>query len=345
MSRIFTKSGEEAVRNRDLAVRVKMTELAQRGAIGGPALFVAEEAAVACVREFAREAAVRLLETMRDAYDDVPAEALDWIRETIQARVRSFAESLGSSLAEGRRRAGVPTDGAGRRVLQAANRALVDLDVLLAPIQLRHEQQEELSLSRDVFSDRVKVTKQDGRVFNDVAVSVQRDKVYFPDTSVPIQDGDVVERALPGEVVERYIVADAGFRRGGHGIPDHYQSVVKKDGGLRGNARDFGATTIYNITGPQARINVNSTDASTNILNVDSPTLFASMRNAVSGAGLSDEVCAELMGRIEAMQAESTRPSFAKRYAEFMGFAADHLQIFGPFLPALAQLLVRTVGG
>jgi hypothetical protein len=265
----------------------------------------------------------------------------------VQARVRSFAQSLGSSLKENRRHAGIAADGADRRVLQAANAALAEFEVTLAPIRLRHEQQEEeLRLFRDLCKDRVKVTKQDGRVFENVSASVQRGMVHFPDARVPIQDGDAIERTLPGGAVERYMVTDAGFQHGLHGIPDHYQSQVQKEGGApRGDARASATTTIYNMSGPQARINVNSTDASTNIINVDSPTLFSSMRDAVAASGMPEPTRDELIRRIDAMEAESNRPSLAKRYAEFVSSAADHLEIFGPYLPALAQLLVRAGGG
>jgi hypothetical protein len=78
LSGIFSQAADEAVRNRDLAVRAKQLELSQRGGtgMGGAAPILIEEASVACVREFGRNAPAGLLEMMREAYGEVPAEAL-----------------------------------------------------------------------------------------------------------------------------------------------------------------------------------------------------------------------------------------------------------------------------
>lgn len=53
----------------------------------------------------------------------------------------------------------------------------------------------------------------------------------------------------------------------------------------------------------------------------------------------------QLIERIDAMEADHGKPSFAQRYAAFMEVAANHVAVFQPFFPALAQLLVAAAGG
>jgi hypothetical protein len=102
-------------------------------------------------------------------------------------------------------------------------------------------------------------------------------------------------------------------------------------------------TTIYNVTGTQARVNVNSTDVSTNVVDIDARTLFAEMRQCV--AQVEGDARDQLLHRIDAMEADQGKRSFAQRYAEFMELAANHVAVFQPFFPALAQLLVAAAGG
>ena len=43
---------------------------------------------------------------------------------------------------------------------------------------------------------------------------------------------------------------------------------------------------------------------------------------------------------VEAMEAGRGRGLSADRYKDFIALAADHISVFGPFLPALTQFLV-----
>jgi hypothetical protein len=82
---------------------------------------------------------------------------------------------------------------------------------------------------RGMMKDRVTlIKKKDGRRFEDMRASVQRDKIFTADTEIPIEEGDFFERVLPNGIVEQYTILDAGFYVGSGRIPAHYQSNVRK---------------------------------------------------------------------------------------------------------------------
>ena len=103
-------------------------------------------------------------------------------------------------------------------------------------------------------------------------------------------------------------------------------------------------TTIYNVTGPHSRVNVNSVDSSTNIVNTDVSQLFASMRSAIEDPSLDEFTRGTLRERINEMEAATGTATFPAKYAEFIQVAANHIAVFQPFLSALAQLLGGSVG-
>jgi hypothetical protein len=43
---------------------------------------------------------------------------------------------------------------------------------------------------------------------------------------------------------------------------------------------------------------------------------------------------------VNELEQETGRQGFARKYAEFMALAADHMEVLGPFIPALTQLLI-----
>ena len=142
----------------------------------------------------------------------------------------------------------------------------------------------------------------------------------------------------PSGIVEVFVVLDAGFRQGSHGGPGHYQSQVEKS-----TARPKPSTTqqvVYNLIGPNTRVNIQSRDSSTNILNVESADLFRKLRTTINDSITDSELATRLVGHVDTMEAAVGTKDFSEQYKEFIGSAANHITLVGPFLPALTQFLV-----
>lgn len=86
------------------------------------------------------------------------------------------------------------------------------------------------------------------------------------------------------------------------------------------------------------KVNINSTDNSTNIT-VNSSPIFASITDAISNSSIEVQEKAQLLARIDAMKQAEGKPAFLDRYKEFMQNAANHMSVISPFIPALTSLI------
>jgi len=101
---------------------------------------------------------------------------------------------------------------------------------------------------------------------------------------------------------------------------------------------------VFNVHGPNARVNIDSTDNSTNVVHQGMP--FSELRKAIE-SGVSDGVeRAAILQRLSDLEAATDRESGAGKYQAFIAAAADHMTLIGPYLPALGHwvhnLLVTT---
>lgn len=190
----------------------------------------------------------------------------------------------------------------------------------------------------EMMNDRVTLVKKDGRRFPDLPAAVQSSKILTLDPQVPIDDGDHFERSLPSGTVERYLIIDAGFHQAFHGIPAGYQSRVRKETAFTAPVNP--THVVYNVTGPNARVNVQSTDSSTNVVNVDTSALFVALREVVFQSIADAQARQRVESVLDGMESAVGTRAFSERYKEFMSVAADHMTVLAPFLPALSQLLL-----
>jgi len=123
-----------------------------------------------------------------------------------------------------------------------------------------------------------------------------------------------------------------------HGIAAHYQSKVRKETAVERTQSP--SHIVYNLIGPNSRVNIQSSDSSTNIVNVETSALFEALRKTLDGSIADQALQHRLRETINAMQASAGTRSFSERYKDFIALAADHVTVFAPFLPALTQLLL-----
>jgi hypothetical protein len=190
---------------------------------------------------------------------------------------------------------------------------------------------------KQFMTDRVTLVKKNGQRFENLPANVQSGMIMTQDPKIPIEDGDQFERRTPSGVVENFIVLDAGFHQAFSSIAAHYQSKVRKTTAIQQSVH--GSHVVYNLSGPNARVNIQSTDSSTNVVNVESAALFDKLRNAIQESVKDREAMRHLSEQVDAMQAAAGTQTFVQAYQKFVSVAADHLTLFLPFLPALTQLL------
>ncbi len=136
---------------------------------------------------------------------------------------------------------------------------------------------------------------------------------------------------------------------GDHNLPrfDEVQIELEKArvNGTRDAARkEPQVNQVFNVHGPNARVNIDSTDNSTNVVHQGVP--FSELRKAIE-SGVSDGVeRTAILQRLSDLEAATDRNSGTKRYQAFIAAAADHMTLIGPYLPALGHwvhnLLVAT---
>lgn len=198
-----------------------------------------------------------------------------------------------------------------------------------------------MSLFHGMPHEAVTLVKMDGRRFENLPAIVQSNMIFTEDPKIPIEDGDQFERVLPSGIKESFIVLDAGFQQGfGSAMPSHYQSKVRKSTAATPSRPQ--QHNVYNLVGANSRVNIQSSDSSTNVINVQSSQLFADMRQTIEQASSDSVVTQRTIESLDALQAATGTKTFAKRYAEFIAVAADHVTLMtalAPYLPALAQLL------
>jgi hypothetical protein len=95
---------------------------------------------------------------------------------------------------------------------------------------------------------------------------------------------------------------------------------------------------VYNLIGHGSRVTVGSTDHSINVINISPDRVFDEMRSAIAASVEDSSERASLLERVEQLeQAKGTR-RYADLYIQFVAGVTNHMTLFQPFLPALAQL-------
>lgn len=184
--------------------------------------------------------------------------------------------------------------------------------------------------------EKVRIVKRNSDVIENIDALVSGEIIFIEDATVPIEDGDLVERVIPSGTKEQYLVVDSGFHRGVRGMPDHYQVKVEKQSVYRKMSRGQ-VNYTYNISHTE-RVNINSTDNSTNNhYSADDVTLMDSLRSKAHGLDNENE----LIAAIDRMEESVGTNTFIEKYNAFIQNAANHMTLFAPFIPALTALLPR----
>jgi hypothetical protein len=121
-----------------------------------------------------------------------------------------------------------------------------------------------------LLADKVTIVKRNGDRHENIAASVQTEKIFIQRADILIESGDHISRNMSNGGQETFTVIDPGFHEEFHGIPAGYQMRVKKLGLPDATARSQQITTnnnYYDMSGENPRVNNNSVDNSTNTVN------------------------------------------------------------------------------
>jgi hypothetical protein len=138
-----------------------------------------------------------------------------------------------------------------------------------------------------MMNDTVDLLKSDGTKTTGLRASVQKNKVFMDANGVLVEPQDLIIRRMSNGAEETYRVIDPGFHEAFHGIKAHYQMDVHKLG--LPEAKSAIQNITYNITGSNARINQNSVDNSTNVVQIDARAIqcIEDLRKGIDNSSLS----------------------------------------------------------
>lgn len=186
-------------------------------------------------------------------------------------------------------------------------------------------------------NEKVKVVKQDSNIIDNIDAIIDSKKIYIENTEIDIEEGDIIERILPSGSVERFLVINRGFHKGGYGIPDHYQIEYKRVSKFIDESNNNKIINQYHISNAE-KININSTDNS--ITYKMTANDLAVMDTICSLAkGLDNEE--NIIFAVNEMKNHVGTKSYIEKYNDFIQSIANHMTIFAPFIPVLSSLLTK----
>ena len=190
---------------------------------------------------------------------------------------------------------------------------------------------------RELLNDIVTVINSDGRVEN-VKASVQRE-IYIDDVSIPIEEGDLIERQLKNGRTEVMQVTDVHLWTGAYGISDYYEIKYER-GSARSKKARSGDVNVTVTDSLQPHINIDSVDQSVNVIHGQPHPVFDEIRALLQEHLQDASDLDRILTSVDEMERSREAPhEFTQAYKEFMSLAADHMALLAPILPSLVSLL------
>ncbi len=106
-------------------------------------------------------------------------------------------------------------------------------------------------------------------------------------------------------------------------------------------SKELQVPQIFNLHGPNSRVNIGSKDYSTNVTHRVSPfeQIHAALEQGIADASER----AQLQQALSDLEASTDRESGSKRYEAFITVAASHMTLLAPFLPILGDWVHKLV--
>ena len=197
-----------------------------------------------------------------------------------------------------------------------------------------------MAISR-LMKDRIKLLKENGEVVGELQGSVSPKMIVILTNDVVISPGDLLQRVSSNGAEETYEVIDPSFQERFGSIPAQYTIKYKKLGVPEAASAIQNIT--YNFSGHNARVNNNSVDNSTNIVNENSEvaehlTLLRQEIQRLVDSSQDQKEALEIVNAIEG-QFESQTPS--KAVMKTLISALPH----AGSIASISSFLLAAVGG
>lgn len=189
--------------------------------------------------------------------------------------------------------------------------------------------------------DDVIINKQNGTTLKNIKANIGDGIIYIANSTVPIEEGDIISRKLPSGIVENFKILDYNYFDKIGPVSAHFQIKVKKETSLLKQYSSQKITNItYNMKGQYSRINIDSEDHSIIISNKNAPIIFSKLKETIKNNIDSEDECNKLISKLDELEtALDDKNKFLNKYQEFIALAANHMTLIGPFIPALSAFL------
>lgn len=153
------------------------------------------------------------------------------------------------------------------------------------------------------------------------------------ETDIAVKEGDQVERQLSNGITELYDIFGVHYKEQGMIKPPSYELKVAKTTAI---PRPAAGQIVYILNGNNARVYNNSSDNSSNVVNVSPTDLFRELKSVISTKVPDNYI---LLVLAEAMEKENGTDKYLKSYVKFIEESAIHLGELHPFIPGLSSLI------
>ena len=203
------------------------------------------------------------------------------------------------------------------------------------------KREKSMGMFDEFHTDNISIIKSNGQRYDGLKASVQRDKIYFENSSILVEPRDLIQRNMSNGGVETFEVIDPGFVEAIMDFEANYQMRVRKMG--IPEAEKAVRNITYNISGANARVNNHSVDNSINnaTINPEVPDLIASLRSELSKLGLSSQERAEFDEVVDEIESQLSTQAPKKTVIKSLLAALPHVETVAAISASIFGMVSR----
>lgn len=157
--------------------------------------------------------------------------------------------------------------------------------------------------------------------------------IHVKDITIPIEEGEYIERILPSGITERYLINKVDC----YNIPNnpnlsHYEIHVRK---VTEQIEEKSSSIVYKINHVSGRVNINSNDNSFNQENTVDRKVFSDLKDVIKTQISINE---GILLALQELENSCGTETYSDKYHSFIQSAANHISIIAPFIPALSTM-------